>query len=123
MACKGGRKKLLSFLLYAVTTQYALFSLPFFILGSDVIQRDVGFLKEKRRMNGMCRVRPILCLLFLSFLSGYDKGEAASCEFWSCISLSILIEYFSVLSGIPQLSAMGANISRNGWLGWTPMPM
>jgi DNA polymerase alpha-associated DNA helicase A len=42
---------------------------PSFISGSDLLQRDVGFLKEKRRMNGMyiCEIQAILCLLFLFF--------------------------------------------------------
>jgi hypothetical protein len=94
MACKGGRKKLLLFLLCAVTTQYVKipFSLFLQLLISSIIQRDVGFLKEKKRMNGVCVVLGLspfflsMSVLFsyflLFFYSGYDTSKTASCEFF-----------------------------------------
>ena len=94
MVCKDGRKKLLLFLLFAVTTQYVSPSpspriryLSFFVIflpSSDSMQRDVGFLKEKKRMNGMCwaSVSLMSANYSYSFLySGYDTSKTASCEF------------------------------------------
>jgi hypothetical protein len=93
----------------------------FLHFGSDLInliQRDVGFLKEKKRMNGVCAEGSVNSMSAISYFiySGYDTSKTASCKFffWSSITSSILIEHFSVLLEIPRPSAMGVNISRNG---------
>ena len=117
MACKGGRKKLLLFLLCAVTIQYAPFSLRYFIFNSDLIQRDVGFLKEKKRMNGVYRGSSQFYVgyFLISSIVAMTRAKRHLVSFFGPLfTRRFPIERLSVLLEIPRPSAMGVNISRNG---------
>ena len=111
----------------------------FSALWFDILERSrIPKRKEKNEWYVLCvcayrrDFKLILCLgsyLFLLLYSGYDTGKTASCEFFFSlvvIYFSLLVDFwsksfFSVLLEILQPSAMGVNISRNGWLGWKPM--
>jgi len=124
MVCKGGRKKPLLFLLYAVTAQYVLPPVSFTTTSfePDLIT-ERGWISKREEKNEWYVGSNFYFILFYvgishflnspqSSNSGYDKGEAASCLFDLTFVFSLPIsEIFpSVLLEIPLPSVMGVTI-------------
>ena len=62
----------------------------FFFSSEYPIQRDVGFLKEKKRMNGVCRSNSMsTTFLTFFFYSGYDTSKTAFSEFFLVLYLPV----------------------------------
>ena len=86
------------------------------------MQRDVGFLKEKKRMNGMWlgfKSIPYLLFSYYFFYSGYDTSKTASREFlWPSIYSSILIaRTFQCVVGDSSTVCHGSKYLKK-WLAW-----
>ena len=93
-----------------------------FHLGFDTEGCRIPKRKEKNEWCVLELSQLSISVIFLFLLLvAMTRAKRHLVSFWCSIYSSILIEHFSVLLAIPRPSAMGVNISRNGWLGWTPM--
>ena len=125
-ACRGERRKLLLFLLYAVITQYdpTFASLRF---TADVIHIERCWIpkrEEKDEWYVRNSIPNVYChfLFFFPFVtySGYDKGETTSCEFFFSrvfILSSILIRTFQCIVGDSSTVCHGSSYLKK-WLAW-----